>query len=112
MAANVYGLQTLTFGNPALTGYVVQSYTTTSNSANVIEIADETGNRKCVRYDDDTTEITIDAYFAGATLPTPGSTFTYDSVTYECTSIEKKGENKNATKVTLKGKKSEFVSYA
>lgn len=110
--ANVHGLQTLTYGVPAYTGYVVQAYNTSSTSANVIEIFDETGNRVVARYDDDTTEITLDCILAGATLPTAGASFAYDGVTYECTGVEKKGENKGAVKVTLKGKKSAEITVS
>jgi len=109
--SNTYGLQTLTYGVPTLTGYVIQTYNKNSTNGNVIEVFDETGNRKAVRYDDDTTEISIDAIFAGATLPTVGATFTYDGATYECTGLEEKGENKGAKKITLKGKKSEGITY-
>jgi hypothetical protein len=107
---NTHGLSTLTFAVPNITGYVVQSYTLNSNSANVIEVFNESGNRVCVRYDDVTNEISVDAVLAGATLPTPGATFTYDGIKYECLSVEKKGENKNSVKVALKGKKSEYIT--
>lgn len=112
MAASTFGISTLTFGNPTLTGYVIQSYTKSETSANIIEVLDETGNRVCARYDDDTTEITIEAVFAGATLPSAGASFAYDGVTYECLSVETKGENKSAKKVTLKGKKSAGISVS
>lgn len=105
-----HGISTLTFSVPLITGYVVQSYTLNSNSANIIEILDESGNRKAVKYDDLTSEISVDAYLAGATLPVPGAVFTYDGVKYETLSIEKKGENKNAIKVGIKGKKSEYIT--
>ena len=110
MAAQTHGLSTLTFGVPVLTGYVVQSYTNANHCANVVEILDESGNRVVSRYDDSTHEITLEAILAGATLPTVGGTFTYDSVTYECLSVEKKGENKGAVKVSIKGKVSENIT--
>lgn len=109
MAANVHGLSTLTFGVPTLTGYVIQSYTKSTTSANVVEVFNEIGNRVASNYDDITTEITLDAVIAGATLPTVGTTFSYDGVTYECVSVEIKGENKGAKKVSLKGKKSASI---
>ena len=110
MAAQTHGLTTLTFGVPALTGYVIQSYTNANHCANVVEVLNETGNRVCSRYDDSTHEITVEAILAGATLPTVGGTFTYDAVTYECLSVEKKAENKGAVKVSIKGKVSENLS--
>jgi len=110
MAVTPHGLTTLTFGVPTFTGYVVQSYTKANHCANVVEVLNEDGNRVAAYYDDVTTEITLDAVFAGATLPTVGATFTYDSVTYECLSVEKKGENKGAVKASIKGKKSASIT--
>lgn len=108
--ANTYGLQTLTFGVPALSAYVVQTYDLGSTSANIIEVFDETGNRKVARYDDITDTLGFDAYIAGATLPVAGSVFTYNSEKWEVLSIDKKGVNKDATKVSIKGKKSANIT--
>jgi hypothetical protein len=110
--ANVYGLQTLTFGVPTVTGYVVQSLTKTNNCANVVEVHDENGDRAVVRYSDETNEISFDAYIAGATLPSAGGVITIDGVTYEVISVEVKAENKGARKVAIKGKKSEKITPA
>lgn len=108
--ANVHGLQTLTWGTPTMTGFVLQSYTTSATSANVIEVQDENGNLKAARYDDATTELTLDAVFAGGTYPTPGAVFTFSGTKYICTGLEIKAENKSALKATIKGKKSQFIT--
>lgn len=111
--ANTYGLNTIEFsGVPAMTGYVVQTYTLGSTPANIIEVFDEDGNRKAVSYDDITNEISLDCVFAGATLPVAGATFTYNSDDYECLSVEVKGENKGAKKISIKGKNSAGISLS
>jgi len=110
--ATTYGLSSLTFGVPTKSGYVVQAFTHTATPALVAEVADESGVRKHVRYDDDTDELTLEAVIQGATLPVAGGTFTYDGATYEVLSVERKGSNKDFVRVTIKGKKSEGVSLA
>jgi len=110
MSATTHGLTTLTFGVPTLTGYVIQSYDSSTKAANVVEVMDEQGNRVVSRYDDITTEITIDAKLAGASLPAPGSTVTYNTIVYEVLSIDKKGVNKDFTTVSIKGKVSAGIS--
>jgi hypothetical protein len=112
MAANTHGLTTLTFGTPSMTGFVLQNQSLKTSPANVIEVQDENGNLVCARYDDTTTEITLDAVFAGGTYPTVGGTFTINSVKYICTGLEVKSENKGATKVSITGKTSEFITLA
>lgn len=112
MAATTHGLQTLTYGVPLLTGYVVQTYSTSSTAANVIEVFDEVGNRKAARYDDVTSELTLECILAGATLPAPGAVFTYNAIKYECLSVDVKAENKGAKKVTIKGKTSEGITLS
>jgi hypothetical protein len=112
MSASTYGLSGLTFGVPTKSGYVVQAFTHSATPALVVEIQDETGVRKHVRYDDQTEEITVEAIIQGATLPTPGGTFVYDGTTYEILSVEKKGSNKDFVRVSIKGKKSEGVSLS
>jgi len=110
MSATTHGLSTLVFNVPAISGYVVQTYNTSSKAANVIEVFNESGNRACSRYDDVTNELNLDAVFAGATLPTPGATFTYDSISYELLSIDVKRENKGAQTVNIKAKNSQYLN--
>jgi len=110
MANTTYGLQTLTFGVPVVSGYVTQTYDLGYSAANVVEVFNESGNRAVARYDDLTETLGFDAYIAGATLPVAGSVFTYGATKYEVLSVDKKGVNKDFTKVSIKGKKSEGIT--
>jgi hypothetical protein len=107
---NSYGLNTLTFGVPTLTGYVVQSYNLGSKCALVVPVANESGVIVQRRYDDVTTEISVEAVFAGATVPTPGQTFVYNTIEYEVQTVDTKGSNKEDTTVTIKGIVSQGVT--
>jgi hypothetical protein len=107
---NTYGLSSLTFGVPAVTGYVLQTFDVTTTPAVAVEVMDENGVRKVARYDDETEELSIEAYIQGATLPLPGAVFTYNSKKYEVLSIQVKGANKDYRKVTIKGKTSEGIT--
>src|SRR3954469_19730563 len=107
MPHTTYGLSSLVFGTPAVTGYVVQSHTTSSKPACIVEVIDEAGNRVHARYGDITDEVTFEALLNGATLPIVGATFAVDSVTYEVLSVDIKRENKGYKTVSIKGKKSE-----
>lgn len=108
-----HGLESLTFGVPAtLTGYVVQAVSTSLKSNVVAEVFNESGVRVHARYDDDTTEMTFDAILQGATVPSPGAVFTFQSVKYETLSIDTKWSNKDFTAVSIKGKRSEGITLA
>jgi len=105
------GLTGLSFGVPNLDGFIVQSYTESKHCANVIEVLDETGNRVCARYDDETTELTFDAIFTSTSeIPEAGELFEYNGIKYEVLSYELKGENKGAKKVSIKGKVSQYIT--
>lgn len=110
MASQTYGLSALTFGVPAITGYVTQSYDDSNTAANAVEVFNETGNRVVSRYDDQTNAVTIEAYLQGATLPVAGAVFTFNATKYEVLSVDKKGANKDFTKVSIKAKKSEYIT--
>jgi len=109
MSATTYGLQTLTFGTPVITGFVTQSYSSSKTPANVIEIVDETGNRVAARYDDATEELSLEAIISGGTLPTVGGTFLYDTITWEVTGVDVTASNTDAVKASISGKKSEYI---
>lgn len=109
---NSYGLTSLTFGTPTVTGYVVQAVATSQKTGVVAEIMDESGVRVHARYDDLTTEVTFDAIIQGATIPEAGSTFTVDGSTYEVISVDVKRSNKEFKAISIKGKKSEGITYA
>jgi len=102
----------LIYGNPSMTGYIFQTFDRSSKAANVFEVFNESGNRVASRYDDLTTEMSIEAIFAGATLPIPGATFTttFDSVSYETLSVDVKRVNKGFQTVNIKCKVSEYLT--
>lgn len=104
--ADTYGLSSVTWGVPTLTGYVVQSYDLSKTNQVVAEIFNESGIRKHARYDDLTSEISIEVVFDGATLPVPGAVLTYNGVKYEVLSLDEKASNKDFKKFTIKGKTS------
>ena len=111
--ATTYGLQTLTFGTPTKSGYVVQSSSTSATNGVVAEVLDNSGVRRAVRYDDETIELSLEAVLhASTTLPSPGGSFAYDGETYEVLSVEKKSANNDFVKVAIKGKKSQGVTVS
>lgn len=110
MSATTHGLSTVVFGTPSLTGFVIQDYSLSTKANVVAEVFDENGIRVHSRYDDVTKEVTVSAVFAGASLPSPGAVFTYDSVSYEVVSVDQKRSNKGFQEVTIKGKTSAGVS--
>jgi len=112
MAHQTYGLSSLTFGTPTVTGYVIQSHTVSTKPAVIVEVIDEAGNRVHSRYGDITNELSVTALLNGATVPIPGATFAIDSVTYEVLSVDVKRENKGYKTVDIKGKKSENLSLS
>jgi len=105
-----YGISGLTFGSPAVNGFVVQTFSNSSKAGVVAEVFDENGRRVHSRYDDVTNEMTFDAIIKGATLPTPGQIFTVNSVDYETLSVDAKYGNKEFTACSIKGKNSANLS--
>lgn len=74
---------------------------------------DESGVEIERRYDDEQTEGTITIRIrSGYTIPTVGSNLTYESATYEITSVDRTQEAKGFRTVVLSVKKSEGISYA
>lgn len=105
-----YGLTSLVYGTPAVTGYVSQNQTISSKPNLIVEVMNETGKRVAVHYDDVTNELSWEGVFNGATLPTPGGTFTVNSILYECVGVDVKTVNNGVKTVSIKGKNSEGVS--
>ena len=110
MAAQTHGVTGVTFGTPTISGYIVQNFDLETKPALMLEIPDEDGKVCHRRYDDITTEGTVEAYFKGATLPTVGTVLTVDSVKYVVESVGEKVSNKENTKISLKLKTSEGVT--
>lgn len=109
MPVNTYGLTTLTFGVPALTGYVVQTFAKASTSGVVTEIQDSNGKIVSRRHNDSIIDLVVEAIFNGASFPSTGALFTYDGISYEVMSVEVRGENAGFRRVVLTGKNSEYV---
>jgi hypothetical protein len=109
MPVNTYGLTTLTFSVPTLTGYVVQAFTKTATSGVVTEIQDSNGKIVTRRHDDYIDELVVEAIFRGATLPAVGALFTYDGASYETMTVETSGQNNEFRRIVLTGRRSEYV---
>ena len=112
MAALTHGLSSFTFGVSGLSGYVVQSHGTSTAPQVVAEVFDESGIRKHVRYDDNTTELSFEGILQGATLPVAGDALTFGGLTWEVLSVELKRANKDFAKVAIKGKRSSAITPA
>jgi len=112
MAANVYGLSSLVFGTPAITGYVVQSHNLGNKCGVVIAVQDENGIVVHRRYDDITTEMEFEALFDGATVPTPGVTITVNSIEYIVETTDFKRTNKGHETVSIKGITSQGITLS
>jgi len=110
--ATTYGLTSIVFGSPAVSGYVVQSNAVATKPAVIAEVMDENGIRVASRYDDITSEVSFDAIFNGASLPTAGGTFTVDSVEYVVLSLDVKRDNKGFKQVVIKGKTSQGITLS
>lgn len=109
MAAKSQGLAGLTFGVPAITGYVVQTYGVNRKSK-IATVENEQGIDVHRRYYDQSEELSFDAVITSAQLPDPGDKFTYDGTDYEVQTVDLKGENKGFKKVSIKALKSEGVT--
>jgi len=110
MSATLHGVSGVVFGAPAITGYITQTHSVSTKPAVIAEVMDENGKRVHARYDDITSEVSFDAIFQGASLPSAGGTFTVDGVTYEVLSVDVKRENKGFKTVSIKGKVSEGIT--
>ena len=108
---NTYGLTSVTYGTPALTGFVVQTSSVSTKAGVAAEIFDESGKRVHARYDDLIHELSLEMIVNAGTLPVVGGTLTYDSNTYEVTGVDIKKANKDFVKVSVKAKSSSAISY-
>jgi hypothetical protein len=109
MAANTYGLQTLTWGVPTSTGFVVTSQTNAKTAGIQAEVFDENGRRVAARYDDVIQNVTFEALVTTGDSPEPGEEFTCDSIAYEVVSVEVKRVNNDFQRLTIVGKRSEYL---
>ena len=97
-----YGLTSVVYGVPALTGFVVQSSTISTKDGVMAIVLNETGQQVVRRYDDQINELTLDMIVNGGTAPIPGQTLTYNSILYEVQTCDVKSANKDFQKVTVK----------
>lgn len=113
MAAQVYGTAHL-YGIPGtVSNATVSSASFEEVCANLGEVVDESGNAVERRYDDLTTEGTLTLIQRSAyTVPTPGTTLTYDGTEYEITKVGRRHEARGYRVVEIGLKKSEGVSLA
>lgn len=107
-----YGLSSVTYGNPTMTGFVVQATTISSKCGVVAEIFNELGERVHSRYDDLTYEISLDMIVNGGAIPLPGAELTFNSIKYEIQTVEVKTSDKDFTKVGVKAKNSAGITLA
>jgi hypothetical protein len=112
MSATTFGISGVVFGVSGLNGFVVSTATFANKVANQVNIEDENGNVVHRRFDDAETEISVDMKFAGGTIPTVGTTFTYAGVEYIVTAADVKRENKGFQTVGIKGLTSEYITLS
>jgi hypothetical protein len=88
----------------------IQSDGITESFALDVEVTDEDGRVITDRLDDRRTEISLDGVLLETdVLPTNGTQFTYNGITYILKSIDDKGTNKDFRKVSVKGIKYEQI---
>ena len=105
--AHLYGI------SGTITNATVVSTDLTDTHLNRAETVDENGNQIERRYDDlaEQGSITI-RIRSGYSIPTPATTLTYDSNTYEITEVGKTQESQGFRQVSLSVLKSANVSYS
>lgn len=113
MAATVLGTAHLYGNEGTISNATVLSFRDKLSAANVASTEDESGNQIERRYDDFTNDATIVLRMRTSySIPNPGSTLTYNAITYEVVDCEKSTQNKGFREVTLNIKKSANVSYS
>ena len=113
MAATILGTAHLYGVSGTVSNATVLSFRDKESCKNTAETMDESGNEIERRYDDLHTDATLVIRMRTSyTRPAPGSTLTYDSVTYEVVDTEKNTVQKGFREITLNVKKSANVTYA
>lgn len=110
--SNSYGLSGVVFGVIPLTGFVVGNASISNKNNVVATIEDENGIVVQRRYDDVTSEISVDMKFNGGSIPAVGATFVYDSIEYIVEGTDIKRENKGYKTVAIKGKTSQGITLS
>lgn len=113
MAATVLGTAHLYGMEGTVTNLTVTKFDDKLYAANVAITENETGNIIERRYDDFTHDCTLTGRMkTGYSIPNPGSTLAYNSVTYEVVECTKATQNKSFREVTLTLKKSAEITYS
>lgn len=103
--AHLYGISG-TISNATVTDFKEKAQNQNEDST-----VNESGNEIERRYDDLAKEATITLKIrSGYTVPDPGSTVAYESVTYDVVSIERTQVAKGFRLVTLNLKKTEYIT--
>ena len=113
MAATVLGTAHLYGVEGTASNATVLSFRDKASAKNTAETIDENGNEIERRYDDLHNEATMNVRMRTSySIPAPGSTLTYNSVTYEVVDTEKATQNKGYRELTINLKKSAGISYS
>lgn len=110
--ANEYtqtGVSSLVFGTLGLTGYLVNGVTRNSVPNLNASAQNHIGQVVARRYDDITESLSFDAIFNGATVPTAGEPFAYDSETWEVTSVDEVRSNTDYKRVSIGAVVSQYI---
>lgn len=111
MAAITKGVAHI-FGVDSSTGMTVTSYSISKKPGVDEVVLDEQGRTISVHMDDFTTELSLEGFLptSGGYSGEIGDTITYRSITYIVKEIERRGEAKGFTKVSIKGVKYEQIA--
>lgn len=113
MAATILGTAHLYGVEGTVSNATVLSFRDKASCKNTAETMDESGNEIERRYDDLHNEVAIGVRMRTSySIPAPGSTITYNAVTYEVVDTEKSTQNKGFRELTINAKKSAGISYA
>jgi len=113
MAATVLGTAHLYGVEGTVSNATVLSFRDKASCKNTAETMDETGNEIERRYDDLHHDATMRVRMRTSySIPAPGSTLTYNAVTYEVVDTEKDTQNKGFREITLNLKNSAGITYA
>ncbi|WP_395736276.1 hypothetical protein [Prosthecobacter sp.] len=113
MAATILGTAHLYGVEGTVSNATVLSFRDKESAKNTAETIDENGNEIERRYDDVHNEVSIRVRArSGYTKAAPGSTITYNAITYEVVDTEKDTQNKGFREYTINAKKSAGISYS
>ena len=113
MAATVLGTAHLYGVEGTQSNATVLKFDDKLSAANVASTEDESGNVIERRYDDFTNDASITVRMRTSfSIPNPGSTLTYNSITYEVVDVAKTTQNKGFRECTINLKKSANISYS